>query len=190
METFGVLLKLEEHLVALAQDHPFFAGLIVFVIIVLAANIAVTQIKEVKKLLSSEWIRKPVVLVSFAVAFAAAIAASIIIVNSLRKSTEALPKIVEESSVVIGQPLRLQWTYDYPSRFEIQSAKNATFSQDWKKEGYRNGTLILLEHVNDDRYWRVRAVDANNQSASGWSSPVRIAHYDSSLTRLKNTGSV
>jgi ABC-type amino acid transport substrate-binding protein len=187
-ENVSVIFKLEEHLVSLAQANPAIAVILTFVLIVVGANVIVTQVLEFRKFLRGRWIHHWLAWVGLAAGLCAVLLLSINIVQSLKESTEPVPKIVEESTTVIGQPLRLQWTYQRPSsRFEIESSKDASFGQELKREGYRNGNLLQIESVNDTRYWRVRAVDSDNNKISGWSVPVRIAQYDSSLIRIQKT---
>jgi ABC-type amino acid transport substrate-binding protein len=187
-EQVSVIFKLEEHLLSLAKENPGLAVILIFALIVVGANVVISQIIEFRKLLRGGWLQHRAAWIALAAGLCVVLFLSFRIVDTLRESTEPVPKIVEDTTTVIGQPLRLQWTYQRPSsRFEVQSAKDASFTHDTRREGYRNGNLIQIASSNDTRYWRVRAVDPDNKKESGWSVPVRIAHYDSSLTRIQNT---
>jgi ABC-type amino acid transport substrate-binding protein len=183
------LLKGTEYFYVLARDYPILATIVFLGVLFIGANFIFSQIAEFKKIFQSQWIHSRIVKIGVPIAVCAAAILSWEVVQFTKESTEPVPKIDEKlPATFIGVPLQLQWTYQRPSsRFEIESSKNSTFSEDPKKEGYRNGSFIQKEHVNDTRYWRVRAVSFDNQKMSGWSSPIQIAHYDSSLLRIKKT---
>jgi predicted tellurium resistance membrane protein TerC len=48
-ENVSVIFKLEEHLVSLAQANPAIAVILTFVLIVVGANVIVTQVLEFRK---------------------------------------------------------------------------------------------------------------------------------------------
>ncbi|MEA3160560.1 MAG: polar amino acid transport system substrate-binding protein, partial [Gammaproteobacteria bacterium] len=127
------------------------------------------------------------------IGFVAAVLLSAGVVQILRESTEPVP-IIEQgpTAIFIDRPIRLQWNYERPSSaFEIQSSKYATFSQDVVPEGHWIGNFVEIERkVNGVRYWRVRAVNSDYEKISGWSHPVKITHYETTLARIKKTAYV
>lgn len=190
-EQVSVIFKLEEHLVSLARDHQGLAVILILILLIIGTNVVIAQAIELKKFIAGSWVRSRLFWIGAVAFIGAMLFLSVQIVGDLKESAEPVPKIVEDSTTAIGQPLRLQWTYQRPSsRFEIESSKNYSFSDDRKRQGYRNGNLLQVENVNDIRYWRVRAVDSDNRKLSGWSKPVQIANYDSSLIRIRKTGFV
>ena len=192
LDNVSVLFKLEEQLLALVKANPGLAVALVFVILLVGANIAVTQILEFRKYLHGQWLRRPLAWVGLAAGACVVLVLSTGIVRVLRESTEPVPALEEEPpTTFVGVPLRLQWSYVRQApRFEIQSSKDASFAQEVRQEGYRNGSMIRVNGINASRYWRVRAVDSANAKMSGWSAPIKIDHYDSSLIRIQKTGLV
>jgi ABC-type amino acid transport substrate-binding protein len=194
MDKLETILKGQEYFIVLARDYPVIAAIVVLGVLAIGANLIFSQIAEFRKIFQSQWIRSRTAKIGLPVVFIGAAILSMEVVQIVRESIEPVPKMEPPSTATfISQPIRLQWVYERPApNFEIQSSKNISFSQDVRPEGYWPGNFIQIEReVNDVRYWRVRAVNSDNEKISGWSyPPIRIAHYDSNLMRIKKTGYV
>jgi ABC-type amino acid transport substrate-binding protein len=189
IEQFEAFFQLHDHLSPLSNTNPYLAGAVVFVLTLFVANIAITQLIEFRKRFFGGWIHNRFAWAVLIVGICLAALVSAGVVLNLRKATAAVPTFVVKSDVVIG-PMLLGWRYanaEKTARFELQSARNSAFSEDVRKEGYKSGLDTLVEHINDKRYWKVRAVDTNNRGISDWSPATLIAQYDTSLMRISKT---
>jgi ABC-type amino acid transport substrate-binding protein len=193
LDKLSTILKGQEYFIVLARDYPVIAAIVVLGVIAIGANLIFSQIAEFRKIFQSQWIHSRVAKIGLPVAVCVAAVLSWEVVQVAKESLEPIPNMVPtKTATFIGQPISLQWVYERQSpRFEIQSSKNESFSQDVRTEVYGYGNFVQIEReVNDVRYWRVRAVNSDDEKMSGWSYPIRIAHYDSTLTRIKKTGYV
>jgi ABC-type amino acid transport substrate-binding protein len=193
LENLGTIFKAHEYFIVLVRDYPIFAAIAVLGVIVIGANLIFSQVAEFRKIFQSRWIHSRAAKIGLPVAFCAAAVLSWEVVQVAKESLEPIPNMEPaKTATFIGRPIPLQWVYERPSSgFEIQSSKNESFNQDVRTEGYWSGNFVqILREVNDVRFWRVRAVNSDNEKISGWSKPISIAHYDGTLTRIKKTGYV
>jgi ABC-type amino acid transport substrate-binding protein len=194
LEQFGAFFRLQAQLSSLSNNNPILAGMVIFVLIVIVANIAITQFIEFRNKFFGQWVHSRLAWTSLVVGFCAAALVSTSIVLNLRQAVAPVPTLVVESDTVMGRPLLLSWKYDDTQkkalRFQVQSSKDAAFSDDVKDVGYRSGRSMLVGSVNDKRYWRVRAVDEGFRGISNWSRAIQITQYENSLKRIRETHSV
>lgn len=189
LEQFGAVFRLQEQLSTLSNSNPVVAGVVICAITLFAANIIVTQIVEIKNRFFGQQIQGRLAWIGLAagVGIAALISAGVVL--NLRQATAATP-VLEVKSTIIGSPLVLNWKYDgrekSASRFEIQSSREQNFKGEITKD-FRDGFAFQKPHVNDRRYWKVRAVDAADQPISAWSRVVQVSQYDNSISRIRNT---
>lgn len=188
VEQFGTLLKLREQLTTLSNDRPLVAGVLIFLMIIVATKIIVSQLIDFFRTFGS-WARRPVVVLPLILGLSVAGLASAGLVLDLRRNSQSVPIIEIDSDTVIGPTLNLRWKYDKTApRYQVQSAVNKTFSIGAREEGYTDGVFIPKDHVNAARYWRVRAVGLDNAPSSDWSASILATQYDSSFNRISETG--
>lgn len=194
LEQFGAFFRVQEQLLSLSSSNPVLAGAVIFIFIVIGANIAITQFNELRTKFFGQWIRNRFAWAGLFAGFCVAALVSTGIVLNLRQAAAPVPVLVVESNAVIGSPLILSWKYDTAEkagpRFEVQSSRDAAFNEDVKRVGYRNGFSYFVGHVNDELYWRVRAVDAHSHPISAWSRATQIIQFENSLKRIQKTRSV
>jgi ABC-type amino acid transport substrate-binding protein len=193
LEQFGAFFQVQQQLSSLSNSNPVIAGALIFAITVFAANIVVSQLIEFRKRFFGEWIHSRLAWAGLAAGLCVAALISTGVVLNLRKDAAPIPAIVVDSETVIGVPLLLKWQYDSPdvsARFQVQSAKNAAFSEDLKEYGFRSGRSWLVGQVNNKRYWRIRAVDGDGRAISSWSRRTLITQYETSLRRIRDTHNV
>ena len=105
-----------------------------------------------------------------------------------------------EKPTFIGKPILLRWHYEKAvaggagsirmepaALFEVESARDAAFTADARREFIADGNYKVVASVNATRFWRVRALDGNKRPISGWSPEVEIEQYDSAYRRIKAT---
>lgn len=189
LEQIGAVFQLQEQLASLSKSNPALAWLIVLILAIFIANIAITQLVELIKKFSGGQSHSRFAWVGLVLGFSAAALVSWGVVLNLRQVSASIPELNVDEDTVIGRPLMLKWKYDGKEknvRFEIQSSSTADFGEedDVKSLGLWYGSSLLVEQVNDERYWRIRQVDKNRR-AGRWSSPIRITQYASSLERIK-----
>jgi hypothetical protein len=153
LEQFGAFFRLQEQLSSLSNNNPILAGVVIFVLIVIVVNIAITQFIEFRNKFFGQWLHNRFAWTGLVVGFFAAALVSTSIVLNLRKAVAPVPTLVVESDTVIGRPLLLSWKYDDTQkralRFQVQSSKDAAFSDDVKDVGYRSGRSMLVGSVCD-----------------------------------------
>jgi len=189
LEQIGAFFQLQDQLKAWSQTSPALAGIVIFVIAIVAANFIVTQAMELKNRLFG---RKHSIRAWAGLALGACLAALISAgtVLNLRQASAMVPVFDRESDVVIGRPLALKWKYPKQNaRFEIQSSEDPSFLVG-VDSFVVDAAYFAAEYTNGKRFWRVREVNVADQPVSPWSQSVPIIQYETTLKRIQTTRSL
>lgn len=190
LEQIGAFFQLHDQLKAWSQTNPVLAGVVIFVIVIIAVNFVVTQVVELKNKLFGRWKHSVRAWAGLTLGTCMAALISAGTVANLRQASAAVPIFDKEFDVVIGRPLVLKWKYPKENaRFEIQSSEDPSF-QVGVDSFVADGAYFAAEHTNGKRFWRVREVDAADQPTSPWSQSVPIIQYETTLKRIEATRSL
>jgi ABC-type amino acid transport substrate-binding protein len=192
LEELGSFFKLEDKLTSLSLNRPILAGLVILILIMVGGSVVISKLIELYKKFFDSWIHSRAALATLASCIVLAAMASAGIVLNLRRATEPVPVfILPDSDTVVGRPLLLNWTYDHGSnpvvRYAVESAADKTFRTGVTSEGITDGSFTVVRNINAKRFFRVRALDADQRMLSGWSQPLAITQFDSSKVRIINT---
>jgi ABC-type amino acid transport substrate-binding protein len=191
---------------SICTAYPLVAMLIALPLVMYVGYIGITQLAQL-----IQWIRvharqrvgKMKILLSLVIS----IVISYILVMYIKQeaaprpilnATEvAAPRSILDATevIVIGRPLVLEWSYtkaDPTTLYQIQSARDQQLLTDpaYESNLVSGNLLPIARDINDTRYWRVRAVNADSQPISSWSNILKISQYKSSYERIKHTGEV
>jgi len=191
----------------LCTEKPFVATLIAVPIVLYIGYIGLNQFGQlVKSINNMSKSRKG--RISIIISVLASILISISIVQAVEQFKRHKPVLIS-SDIVIGKHLTLQWDYETVARdpdlfYEVQSARDQRFREGLEPEANltQSKFLPIGRHINDTRYWRVRAVQRVNnqgetQEANGkpvpkspWSDALKISQYENNYERIKHTRTV
>jgi ABC-type amino acid transport substrate-binding protein len=192
----GTLWDYRGPFIEFCQEHPFWAGVVIFFVFIGVAYIAVTSFIDFMRK-CWQWMQTTRGRVGVAIGFCAVVLLSAGAVVSINALSAPAPTFLTENvaTLVIGEPVRLGWSYagiaeDRPILYEVQSADDAAFKAGIRPEGYAESDFKFIKRpINGERYWRVRAVDRNDpqRHLSRWGRGIRIAQYESAFQRIAAT---
>jgi ABC-type amino acid transport substrate-binding protein len=190
LEQFGAFFQLQEQLKSLATTNPIVAGIIIFIISIVVANLVITQIIELKKRFFGKQRNSALAWSGLILGGCLAGLISASTVLNLRQTSAAMPEFDKDLDIVVGRPLVLKWSYSKRNaRFEIQSSADPDFL-DSVDTNTADGTYFPTQNTNGKRFWRVREIDASDQPASPWSRSIPIVQYETTLKRIQTTRSL
>jgi ABC-type amino acid transport substrate-binding protein len=193
----GALWEYRGPFIEFCRDHPFWAGVFIFILFVGVGYIVVTNFVEfIRKF--AQWMQSTRGRVGVSIAFCAVSLLSLGAVMWINALSAPAPSFLGEdvATFVVGEPVRLRWSYagvadNEPILYEVQSAGDPAFEVGVKHEGYaESGYKPIKRPINGVRYWRVRTVDPSDRQrpSSRWGRGIRIEQYESAFRRIAATG--
>ena len=102
LEQFGSIFQIRKQLSSMSTASPVLAGIVIFVLILIVANMAITQFIEFRNKFVTRWIHSRAALTGLGACLVVAAAASVGIVLDLRKAARPAPSAVAIAINLVG----------------------------------------------------------------------------------------